>query len=145
MRGADPPAAAQGPLLFAQVFRARPPTIRAVLLEVEGRLAPISPDLANRVELVLAELLNNIQRHGHRSGPARISLRLFWQAPGLRAELIDDGCAIPADCLAAPLPPLPHSLPESGFGWPLIHRLVSDLRYRRDGAGYNVLGFRVPW
>lgn len=144
MRGADPPAAAEGPLLFAQVFRARPPAIRAVLLAVEGRLAPISPDLANRVELVLAELLNNIQRHGHRSRPARVALRLFWQVPGLRAELIDDGGAIPAACLTAPLPPPPRSLPENGFGWPLIHGLVSDLRYRR-GEGYNVLGFRVPW
>ncbi len=142
MHGADPPAA-DGPPLYAHVFRARIPEIRRVLLAVEDRLASVSPDLANRAELVLAELLSNIQRHGGTKGPARVALRLFWQAPGLRAEVIDDGRAVPPDCLIAPEPPLPLNLPESGFGWSLIHHLVSELHYRR-GEGYNVLRFRVP-
>lgn len=143
MHGTDPPAVADGPPLFARVFRARVPEIRRVLITVGRSLAPAGPDLANRTELVLAELLSNIQRHGGVKGPARVALRLFGPEAGLRAEVIDDGRPLPADCLVAPEPPVPVSLPESGFGWPLVHLLVTDLHYRR-GEGYNVLRFRVP-
>lgn len=142
MPAAAPPSRADAPPLFAQVFRARIHEIRHVLMTVERHLSLASPDLASRTELVLAELLSNIQQHGAMKGPARVSVRLFGSAANLQAEVIDDGCPLPQDCLM-PIAPAPVSLPESGFGWLLVHLLVTDLHYRR-GEGYNALRFRIP-
>lgn len=143
MSGAEPLPATPARPLYAQHFRASLATIRAVLLDVEARVTPANPDLAARVELALAEVLNNVRQHGCPHGPARVSLRLCWQGKGLSVWLADDGRAIPPECLVAPKPPPPPALPEGGFGWPLVHQLVTDLRYRRR-EGYNLLNFRVP-
>lgn len=135
--------------LYAQIFRARVPVIRSVLVSIEKALATADPDLAGRAELVLAELLNNVERHGGEAGtgadnkPVRIVLQLSLQGDGLTAVLIDDGCAIPACCLNAPALPDPEDLPESGFGWSLIHILATDLHYWRE-MPCNILSFRVP-
>ena len=135
--------------VYAQIFRARQPAIRGVLVAIEAALADADPDLASRAELVLAELLNNVQRHGGAEDagagarPVRIVLQLSLRGDGLVAVLIDDGCAIPPGCLSAPALPDPESLPESGFGWSLIHILATDLHYWRE-MPCNILSFRVP-
>ena len=148
MRHAIPTEAAVPAPLYAQIFRARLPAIRNVLVAIEAALADTDPDLAGRAELVLAELLNNVQRHGGEADtggarPVRIVLQLSLRGDGLVAVLIDDGCAIPPPCLTAPALPDPDDLPESGFGWSLIHILATDLQYWRE-MPCNILSFRVP-
>lgn len=149
MQRAIPIEAAMPAPLYAQIFRARLPTIRNVLVAVEEALAGADPDLAGRAELVLAELLNNVQRHGgaadagNAAKPVRIVLQLSLRGDGLVAVLIDDGRAIPPRCMGAPAPPDPEGLPESGFGWSLIHVLATDLHYWRE-MPCNILSFRVP-
>lgn len=149
MQRAIPMEVAMPAPLYAQIFRARLPAIRGVLVAVEEALADADPDLAGRAELVLAELLNNVQRHGGEAGagggakPVRIVLQLSLRGDGLVAVLIDDGCAIPPGCLSAPAPPDPDALPEGGFGWSLIHILATDLQYWRE-MPCNILSFRVP-
>lgn len=144
MAAAGPAAASErAPPVFSHVFRARVPAIRGVLVAVEACLAPADPDLAGRAGLILAELLNNIQRHGGIDRPARVALRLTWHRGGLEVVVIDDGSQIPPARLAGPPMPPPTRMPESGFGWPLIHLLARDLHYQRE-RDCNIVSFCLP-
>ena len=107
----------------------------------------LSPDERGTVELVLAEVLNNICEHALRGATeGLIELYLRRDCAGLICEVLDDGLPMPgghppegqrAD-LDRPLP----DLPEGGFGWFLISELTSGLCYDRIG-GRNRLRFCV--
>lgn len=102
--------------------------------------ADYDPGLA---ELALAEVLTNIVRHACAGAERRsIRLELWLNAPDLWCRVTDDGAPMPDGRLPATRLAPPESLPEGGFGWPLIRHLTRDLRYRRD-AGQNVLSFRI--
>lgn len=110
-------------------------------------------DLANRAEIVLAEVLNNITEHGYagqEGGLTPIALRCRISGEGLHVVVIDQGRPVPADqCLARRLPPISGAaqdiddLPEGGFGWCLIRELTRDLSLVSDIAG-NRTRFVVP-
>ncbi|QFT58522.1 serine-protein kinase RsbW [Sulfitobacter sp. THAF37] len=100
------------------------------------------------VELVLAEVLNNIVEHAYpqqRPGDT-IDIRAEHRADGLHFRISDRGRAMPAGL--PPLgrhiaePPKATSIPEGGFGWFLIRDLARDVRYRRVG-GENQLDLRL--
>ena len=118
-----------------------PYSVRAALKEIETKLldgaAPC--DLCERVEMVMAEVLNNVVEHAYENQAGGVIDVLFcYQNNLFRAEITDQGqpmpnCAVPI----ARLPALSASrsdLPEGGFGWLMIHSITSNLEYVRSGA-----------
>ena len=147
--------------MFHRVLRADALSVRRTLTELRrclGGLCP--PDALGRLELVLAEALNNVVEHGvppalrreDRRDPETPALRparavhLLVRAYRTRLTVLisDDGVLLPSDCLAPRnLPSCELELPEGGFGWFLIQDLVSELSYARAG-GRNHLAFVIP-
>lgn len=101
------------------------------------------------VELVLAEVLNNIVEHAYSDAAGLITLDLRRARGRLCCLLRDEGRPMPAGCLppglAPALGPAPAiaDLPEGGFGWFLIRSLTRDLHYDRE-PGCNRLSFSIP-
>lgn len=150
------------PPSFHRVLRADPLSVRHTLAELCRRLGPACPaDALGRLELVLAEVLNNIVEHGigisreaesvlaeaRAAGVARaraVHMLVSLEADGLRCVIADTGVLLPGECLAPrSLPRCEPELPEGGFGWYLIQDLVRDLSYSRTG-GRNYLAFTLP-
>lgn len=94
-----------------------------------------------RAELVLAEVLNNMVEHGQLQ-PGRISVRLRLEGEALICRISDHGLPLPRGRLPEGVLPVPETLPEGGFGWPLIRALACDLEYRRT-QGVNHFSFRL--
>jgi serine/threonine-protein kinase RsbW len=135
-------------------FAARDLAVRAALQNVRRWMAARDPqpDLIGRVELVLAEMLNNITEHGYaQDANGWISLRCRFGAGGIVVAIMDSGQVMPCKLLHSHDKKLPDmscmdsaTLPEGGFGWFLIHQLTQDLRCQRDG-NCNRVSFLVPY
>jgi len=123
--------------------------VRRALERVVGDLSPIilPPEASGSVELVLAEVLNNVVEHGYPDeANGVIELSILQNPDGLHCTVFDDGMPMP-DLT----PPKGHearvdvpldALPEGGFGWFLIRELSRDLRYERV-EGRNRLSFSL--
>ena len=99
-----------------------------------------------RAEIVLAEVLNNIVEHAYADLAGEICVSLQPQSGGVFVEICDQGRAFPHEQL--PHGTLPqfdshNGLPEGGFGWFLIRKLVQGLTYNRKEA-CNHLSFLLP-
>ena len=140
---------APAPRIFHHSFPATMLAVRDALRAALARfLRQMTPDEAGTLELILAEVLNNIVEHSYADRPTgTITLSIVRDRQGLCCSVSDDGRPLPLACLAAlsetPPRPDPNTLPEAGFGWFLIRDLVTDLGYSRDGAR-NLLAFRMP-
>jgi serine/threonine-protein kinase RsbW len=129
------------------VFTADPVAVRAAL----ARLIAASPvhdlpeDDRGTVELVLAEVLNNVAEHAYAGGSGPVEVGLCATPLGIACRIVDRGLAMPDGQLPqGGLPPaIPDDLPEGGFGWHLIRSLTADLTYARS-AGQNRLSFLIP-
>ncbi|WP_151717781.1 ATP-binding protein [Gemmobacter serpentinus] len=116
-----------------------------VCLQEAALMQGFAPDQRGRIEIVLAEALNNIVEHAYAGTTGQIRLELSLRPEGLLCQLRDSGCPLPD----LQLPPGQLAafddcdLPEGGFGWFLIRTLTADLCYRRD-EGQNELCFLVP-
>jgi serine/threonine-protein kinase RsbW len=131
------------------VLRGHPLAVRQAIGGVLRSLVhvPLDAEARQSLELVLAEVLNNVVEHAlkdHRGG--RIALRAGIAGGRLVAEVSDDGAPMPGDALPPGRVPSGDSalddLPEGGFGWPLIRQLTDEVRYQRlDGR--NVLWFSM--
>ena len=124
-------------------------SVRYVVQDLCAQLSTcaIATDAIANVELVLAEVLNNITEHGcsktHKSNQycvrwRQTKMHLFVQiedqAPPLPLALVHN----------EPVPADPFSLPEGGFGWGLIHMVSDQLRYkRRDNRNYLLVAFKI--
>ncbi|WP_416236510.1 ATP-binding protein [Pseudorhodobacter sp.] len=109
-------------------------------------LRNLDAEARGTVQIVLAEVLNNIVEHAYSNASGEISIRLNQQAGGIHVVIIDQGAAFPQK--EPPSGTLPQidvmtELPEGGFGWFLIRNLVRDLAYRRIAA-CNHLSFFLP-
>jgi len=143
----DAPTPAPLPLLHLR-FSADAEAVRAALQSVATSLAEAGVDLIDQatVELVLAEVLNNVTEHAYGAAmPGGVGLILALSGPALSCQVTDTGRRLPG---GRPPPasrrsPDPDALPEGGFGWPLIHALTRRLGYRHQG-GENVLSFEIP-
>ena len=94
------------------------------------------------IELVLAEVLNNIAEHGGRESLTH-PISLKWHtSDGLCINVIDAGRCIPTGTITnAQMPDLDteiDDLPEGGFGWALVDILCSKVRSKRRGS-FNTL------
>ena len=121
-------------------------TVAATPLAVRGALCRLrdalnawgsTPDLAARVELVAAELCNNIAEHGFRGRAAgELRLKARFASPDLYLEISDNGTPPPRALLQGQtLPSLDVAcadLPEGGFGWFLIHSETDALRFEQN-------------
>ena len=94
------------------------------------------------VELVLAEVLNNIAEHGGRES-LNHPISLKWHtSDGLCIDVIDAGQCIPRGTITnAQMPDLDtkiDDLPEGGFGWALVDILCSKVQPKMRGS-FNTL------
>lgn len=147
--------------MFHRIFRADPETVRAALIFLRERFQGSAEDeVIARLELALAEVLNNICEHGTRHEATRlggrphtplIHLCVARHVGCIACAVTDDGRPLPLSCLdARDLPFVAMqpgnalaSLPEGGFGWYLIQELTASLSYFREGRR-NFLAFIVP-
>lgn len=137
------------PQIFHHAFPATALAVRDALRAALARFMRLmSEDEAGTLELILAEVLNNIVEHSYaETGRGTITLTMARDGRGLTCAVSDDGVPLPESCIASArrdgARPEPDSLPEGGFGWFLIHDLAEDLGYRRQD-GRNMLAFRLP-
>ncbi len=99
-------------------------------------LPPVSNGV---VELVLAEICNNIVEHAYaESDVGNINLTIWSDHDGVALEIRDSGRPMPGLALPekreADLASALADLPEGGFGWGLIRDLTHSLTYERDGS-----------
>ncbi|WP_233253232.1 ATP-binding protein [Paracoccus binzhouensis] len=149
--------------MLHRIFRADPETVRAALLFLRQRFdGSAEEEVVAKLELALAEVLNNICEHGTRSEATRlggrphtplIHLCVARHVGGIACAVTDDGRPLPPSCLDSRC--LPYAdvdardaasillLPEGGFGWFLIQELTASLSYFREGRR-NFLAFIVP-
>ena len=108
-------------------------------------LAGLNDDSRGSVEIVLAEVLNNIAEHAYSAYPGDIDLWISTHDSFLFVRVHDQGLPIPGG--EAPVGELGaileiQDLPEGGFGWFLIRSLTQELTYQREG-NQNTLSFCV--
>ena len=128
-------------------FTADPAAVRAALGQLlsEAPVQDLPEDDRGTVELVLAEVLNNVAEHAYAGGSGPVEVDLFATPLGLACRIVDRGLAMPGGKLPdGGLPDVaPPDFPEGGFGWHLIRSLTADLTYARS-AGQNRLSFLIP-
>lgn len=135
---------------FTLPVLARNRSIREALGEVRGRLArmSLSEEEITTVEVVLAEVMNNVAEHAYawrRDGEMILGLRQTLR--GVVVSVTDEGLPMPDAELPFgerldPTVPV-GDMPEGGFGWLIIRQLARDVSYVREG-GVNQLSFRIP-
>jgi serine/threonine-protein kinase RsbW len=134
---------------FHAVFAADQTAVRGALRAALARFVrQMTDDEAGTMELVLAEVFNNIVEHAFADGgPGQIELTISRDELGLMCRIADDGAPMPEGRLPAGRLPsnavAVEDLPEGGFGWFLIRDLTRELSYVRDGSR-NLLMFRLP-
>lgn len=110
--------------------------IQAAIKEM-GEEADWPPDFGYQVNLVLEELVVNVINYGHRGDPNHeIEITLDWEADKLTMEMVDDAPAFnPLE--DNPEPDLTSKLedrPVGGLGIFLVHHLMDEIQYRREGG-----------
>lgn len=128
----------QAPRSIGLKFNASDGGVRQALLMLRGLLdaSGSTGSDAGMIELVLAELLNNVVEHaysGQDGGQINVCIR---DKRGLVQIWVGDCGDEPSNTswMNRGFPDLPEStehLPEGGFGWPIIHALSEKVRYRR--------------
>jgi len=122
---------------------------RAVLHAVETTLlgAGVSAKDTENIELVLAEVLNNVTEHAYRGTSGPVEMILTIAAGAVECTIRDQGRPMPGGAPPkghVPRPDCPvEALPEGGFGWFIIHRFTRDLTLQ-SCEGWNVLHFVLP-
>ena len=101
----------------------------------------------NQLEIVLAEVLNNIVEHAYADrDDGTMEIIVDLEAPGMRFEIWDEGQPMPAGRLPRGSQADPDRAgfeqEEGGYGLHLIRHLARKLRYERVGAR-NRLSFRM--
>lgn len=144
--------------IFHRVLGADLMAVRQALLDMRARFdGHASRDALGRIELVLAEVLNNIVHHGSGLGktaapgavpdrPVTIHLTVTRHDGGLACAVSDNGSPLPPECLVGveTLPsPEVAALRGGGFGWFIIRDLTQSLFYFREGD-HNILCFNIP-
>lgn len=112
---------------------------REALAQFFECLRPLNLDLEEEgtIELVLAEVLNNIVEHAYppTSDGGPITIHCVQTPNGLSVLIKDRGSAMPDGKLPlgemAPVNVDLDDMPEGGFGWFLIQHLARDVSYTR--------------
>lgn len=121
--------------VFVTILRSGPLAAREALAGLAVFLAParLSSDRTSTVQIVLAEVLNNVVEHayGPEGGPIYLRAKLLDER--LEVLIRDKGQPMPEHLFADPAAsgPDPADLPEGGFGWHLIRTLADTLDHNR--------------
>ena len=133
--------------LERMVFDGDPEAVRTALGELFERpiLARLTEGCRGTIEIVLAEVMNNVSEHAYAEYPGTIDLSISAHGDFILAQMVDTGLPMPGGEL--PGGKLAggdgiQDLPEGGFGWFLIRSLTRELNYLREG-GTNRLSFCV--
>ncbi|MEM1386551.1 MAG: ATP-binding protein [Pseudomonadota bacterium] len=123
--------------------------VRETLLRVTGDCsrAGLSSALTERIELVVAEALNNVVEHGQLCiDSGYIQLFVSQIDRTMLIKIRDTGAPMPGLVLPDGRPPQMsgpiEDLPEGGFGWFIIKSLADGLGYTRSD-GWNELEIRI--
>jgi len=99
-------------------------------------MSRLNEDSQGTVQIVLAEVLNNIAEHAYARYPGQIKVLIEDVAGEMLFQINDNGLPMPGGQLpggqlsqATEL----DDLPEGGFGWYLIRTLTRGLTYARQG------------
>jgi serine/threonine-protein kinase RsbW len=132
-------------------FRACPHAVRGALMALRGSMAGtgLARKDGDTLELVVAEVLNNVVEHAYADQPDGIVTLIARTLPdGVAIQVRDKGRSMPGGALPkGQRPARPEdaaALPEGGFGWFLIRDLTQDVTYQRVG-NYNRLTFRLDF
>lgn len=134
---------------YACSLVADPHSVRDGLAQIVASplLAGFGVDARCTVEIVLAEVLNNIAEHAYKGETGEIAVDLRLTGSGVLCLVIDEGVPMPDGSPPPGLLPTAgfqlEDLPEGGFGWHLIRTLTRDLSYTRLGR-QNRLSFLIP-
>lgn len=137
-------------MIFQISIDTGPLAVREALDKIFDALAQCSLEMEEKatIELVLAEVLNNVVEHAYPEPDAtgKIDVSAEILSSGLAFEIKDYGHPMP-DGLAplgkqADLDVDFDDLPEGGFGWFLIRDLAKDVIYQRVNDT-NVLSLRL--
>lgn len=129
----------------ALIFDGDAASVRGGLMDLFSipLLDGLSDDSRGAVEIVLAEVMNNIAEHAYASFPGKIQAWITAHEGFVFVRLVDSGLPMPDGELpggklneATEI----QDLPEGGFGWFLIRSLTQDLTYLREGDR-NTLSF----
>ena len=149
-RDLPPLSPAPAGVLADEVFKADFRWVRRGVQNLIHTLATqgIPPGDLGSIEIVVAEVLNNIVEHAYpEDAPGEIRVVVRRRSSSLMVEIRDRGRAMPKG--RAPLGNHPmvefnlhDAMPEGGYGWFLIRELVRDLVYDRK-EDENILFFRM--
>lgn len=123
---------------------------RAAIRHIAGLVdrTRVSADDADRLEIVLAEALNNIVEHAFADREdGIIEITIDAAPPGLHFTITDDGLPMPTGRLPGGNTADPdreaYEQAEGGYGLHLIREVARKLRYERTYT-HNRLTFRIP-
>ncbi|MGY6410940.1 MAG: ATP-binding protein [Alkalilacustris sp.] len=144
-QGQDP--SLRSTALLSLNFPAEPAAIRDALACAMAALdrLELGGECLGDVELVLAEVLNNVHRHAYGEQPGQIGLELYRRLDEdvLVCTVTDSGCTMPGGRLpagdAVAVDVRSEALPEGGFGWFLIRSHALALDYRREEDGNRLV------
>lgn len=129
------------------VLKGDPVSVREGLtsLMASPMMRRLTEDSQGTVEIVLAEVLNNIAEHAYANYPGQIEVVIEDQAGEMFFRIKDSGLPMPGGVL--PGGKLNETreledLPEGGFGWYLIRLLTKGLTYARTNDA-NLLNYCV--
>ena len=137
----------QRPAVETLVINGDPESVREGLSRLlSGALmSRLNEDNRGSVQIVLAEVLNNIAEHAYARFPGQIEVLVEDRDSALYFLIRDAGLPMPGGKLpggklseATTL----EDLPEGGFGWFLIRALTTELTYQRQGE-VNVLSYCI--
>ncbi|WP_017721626.1 ATP-binding protein [Kamptonema formosum] len=106
-------------------------------LEVEVGNYVDWPRQSNRLRLVLAEAYSNVVRHAHRDKPnLPVLIRLELKDRDIALEVWDHGQGYD---LSTYMAPVPENMPDGGYGWLIMNRLMDRVEYCLQIDGRNCL------
>ena len=126
-------------------MRSDPVSVRLGLQEALSSepISRLTEDDRGTVQIVLAEVLNNVVEHAYATASGSIVVSVSLNDGTLNCRVEDEGIAMPGGQPPDGLPPDPAELPEGGFGWHLIRTLCHNLCYEQID-GINRLSFSLP-
>jgi sigma-B regulation protein RsbU (phosphoserine phosphatase) len=101
---------------------------------ISGAIAPLPEKTLSRIVLAVHELCVNIVEHAYAGTAGEISIEADRDCEWIQFLIRDTGSRayVPPDDVR---PPDPASLPESGWGIYILHRIMDTVEYRRLPAG----------
>ena len=118
--------------------------VRRMIVALDGHLrcTGVPQQVLDDVNIVLGEVLTNVARHAYPVRTGDVQCRVALGSLGVHCRVSDTGQPFDPTALGCGFP-APDALAQGGYGWALIRRLTTDMRYSRVGA-QNVLRFTIP-